>query len=59
MRRKRCENRFNKFAKFERDLLKNNEEFGSTKGLFTCQKGDFRARVSSLRFPLMALYLFT
>ena len=28
-------------------------------GLFTWHRGDFRAGVSSLRFPLMALHLFT
>ena len=29
------------------------------KGVITWHRSDFRARVSSLRFPLMALYLFT
>ena len=30
-----------------------------TKGVFTWHRGDFRPGASSLRFPLMALYLFT
>ena len=31
----------------------------ATKGVFTWHRGDFRAGVTSLRFPLIALHLFT
>ena len=34
-------------------------KFHDYKGAFTWHRGDFRAGASSLRFPLMALYLFT
>ena len=33
--------------------------FSWSKGVFTWHRGDFRPGASSLRFPLMALYLFT
>ena len=44
------------FCSFHRSASALNNQI---KGVFTWHRGDFRPGASSLRFPLMALYLFT